>query len=77
MVPFAPFAFYTERKLYIHNAGHSVLAYLGYLRGYANGFGKPLADEDIDSQVRGAMEESAWALARRYRPPAGRAAGVH
>jgi mannitol-1-phosphate 5-dehydrogenase len=25
---------YVERKLYIHNGGHAILAYLGYLKGY-------------------------------------------
>jgi mannitol-1-phosphate 5-dehydrogenase len=70
MIPFAPFSFFTERKLYIHNAGHSVLAYLGYLKGYEYGY-QALADEDIYFQARGAMEESARALHRKYNPPAG------
>jgi mannitol-1-phosphate 5-dehydrogenase len=70
MIPFAPFSFFTERKLYIHNAGHSVLAYLGYLRGYEYGY-DALADEDIYFQARGAMEESARALVRKYSPPSG------
>ncbi len=70
MVPFAPFSFFTERKLYIHNAGHAVLAYLGYLDGYEYGY-EALEDEDITFQVRGAMEESALALVRKYRPPNG------
>ena len=70
MVPFAPFSFFTERKLYIHNAGHSVLAYLGYQGGYEYGY-QALADEDIYFQVRMAMEESARTLARKYQPPAG------
>ena len=70
MLPFAPFSYYTERKLYIHNAGHAVLAYLGYLDGHAYGY-QALEDEDLYFQVRGAMEESALALVRKYRPPAG------
>jgi mannitol-1-phosphate 5-dehydrogenase len=70
MIPFAPFSFFTERKLYIHNAGHAVLGYLGYLRGYEYGY-EALADEDVYFQVRGAMEESALTLHRKYRPPAG------
>jgi mannitol-1-phosphate 5-dehydrogenase len=70
MIPYAPFSFFTERKLYIHNAGHSVLAYLGYLKGYEYGY-EALADEDIYFQARGAMEESARALHRKYSPPAG------
>ncbi len=70
MIPCSPFSFFTERKLYIHNAGHAVLGYLGYLRGHEYGY-QALADEDIYFQARGAMEESARALHRKYRPPAG------
>jgi mannitol-1-phosphate 5-dehydrogenase len=70
MTPYAPFSFFTERKLYIHNAGHAVLAYLGYLAGYEYGY-DALADENISFQVRGAMEESALALSRKYHPPKG------
>ncbi|MCX7671672.1 MAG: mannitol-1-phosphate 5-dehydrogenase, partial [Anaerolineae bacterium] len=70
MVPYTPFAFFSERKLYIHNAGHAVLAYVGYRAGYEYGY-QALADDEIFFQVRGAMDESALALARKYRPPAG------
>ena len=65
MIPFAPFAFFTDRKLYIHNAGHAVLGYLGYLAGYEYGY-ESLADDEIYLQARGAMEESALALVRKY-----------
>jgi mannitol-1-phosphate 5-dehydrogenase len=70
MIPFAPFAFFTDRKLYIHNAGHAVLGYLGYLAGYEYGY-EALADDEICLQARGAMEESALALTRKYRPASG------
>jgi mannitol-1-phosphate 5-dehydrogenase len=70
MIPYAPFAFFTERKLYIHNAGHATLAYLGYLKGYEYGY-EALADDEIYFQARGAMEESALALTRKFHPPAG------
>ena len=33
MIPFEPFDFYVKRKLYIHNMGHAVCAYLGMLSG--------------------------------------------
>ena len=33
MEPCDNFAAYTARKLYIHNCGHAVLAYLGHLAG--------------------------------------------
>lgn len=70
MIPYSPFEFFTERKLYIHNAGHAVLGYLGSLKGYAYGY-EALADDEIYFQARGAMEESALALTRKFRPPAG------
>ena len=70
MIPFSPFAFFTDRKLYIHNAGHAVLGYLGYLAGYEYGY-QSLADDEIYLQARGAMEESALALTRQYRPAPG------
>ncbi|MGE5603799.1 MAG: mannitol dehydrogenase, partial [Nitrososphaerales archaeon] len=70
MIPYAPFAFFTERKLYIHNAGHATLAYLGYLKGYEYGY-EALADDEIYFQARGAMEESALALTRKFHPPSG------
>ena len=70
MLPFAPFSFFTDRKLYIHNAGHAVLGYLGYLAGYEYGY-QALADDEIYFQARGAMEESALALTRKYHPAPG------
>jgi mannitol-1-phosphate 5-dehydrogenase len=70
MIPYAPFSFFTDRKLYIHNAGHAVLGYLGYLAGYEYGY-QSLADDEIYLQARGAMEESALALTRKYRPAPG------
>ncbi len=70
MQPVAPFAFYTERKLYLHNAGHAVLGYLGYQRGYEYGY-EALQDADIAAAVRGAMEESQQALEQKYGMPRG------
>jgi mannitol-1-phosphate 5-dehydrogenase len=70
MIPYAPFGFFTERKLYIHNAGHATLGYLGYLKGYEYGY-EALADDEIYFQARGAMEESALALTRKFHPPQG------
>lgn len=71
MIPDSPFSFYTERKLYIHNAGHAVLGYLGYLGGYEYGY-EALADDRIRAAVRGAMTESQQALEKKYGLPGGR-----
>lgn len=65
MQPVTPFAFYTERKLYMHNAGHAVLGYLGYQRGYVYGY-EALQDAGIAAAVRGAMQESQQALEKKY-----------
>lgn len=70
LTPFSPFSFYTERKLYIHNAGHAVLGYLGYQHGYELGY-EALADAGIAAAVRGAMDESRQALETKYGLPAG------
>ena len=34
LVPYSPFEFYIKRKLFLHNGGHAVCAYLGNLKGY-------------------------------------------
>ncbi|GIK43911.1 MAG: mannitol-1-phosphate 5-dehydrogenase [Chloroflexota bacterium] len=65
MQPVAPFAFYTERKLYMHNAGHAVLGYLGYQKGYVYGY-EALQDAEIIAAVRGAMQESQQSLEKKY-----------
>lgn len=70
MIPYAPFSFFTERKLYIHNAGHAILCYLGYQAGYEYGY-EALKDDEIYFQVRGGMEESALTLTRKYHPAPG------
>ena len=52
------FGAYVARKLYIHNGGHAVLAYLGYLRGYFYGY-----QALEDPAIRPLLEE-AWMEAR-------------
>jgi mannitol-1-phosphate 5-dehydrogenase len=74
MIPDRPFSFYTERKLYIHNAGHAVLAYLGYRQNYEYGY-QALEHQEIAEAVRGAMTESQQALEKKYNLPAGRLTG--
>lgn len=51
------FPAYTARKLYIHNGGHAVLAYLGYLRGHTYGY-EALEDPTIRPLFDQAMAES-------------------
>jgi mannitol-1-phosphate 5-dehydrogenase len=51
------FAAYTARKLYIHNCGHAMLGYLGYLRGHAFGY-QALEDATIRPLFERALAES-------------------
>ena len=51
------FAAYTARKLYIHNCGHAMLGYLGYLRGHTFGY-QALEDAVIHPLLESALAES-------------------
>lgn len=65
MQPIDRFEVYTGRKLYIHNCGHAVLAYLGYLQGDTYGY-EALADSAIWSVLDQAWEESIAGQVARY-----------
>ena len=65
MVPFEPFDFFLKRKLYVHNMGHAICAYLGDLIG-AEYIYESIDNDEIYIIVRGAMEESARALSLKY-----------
>jgi mannitol-1-phosphate 5-dehydrogenase len=64
MEPVVPFTAYVERKLYLHNAAHAMLGYLGYRRGYAYGYEvlddpwvRPLLDQALDESRRALVAE--------------------
>ena len=59
------FPAYTARKLYIHNCGHAVLAYLGYLRGHELGW-QALADPLIRPLFDQALAESKAGIVAEY-----------
>jgi len=65
MEPVSPFDAYVERKLYIHNASHAMLGYLGYLRGYEYGY-EALDDPKICRLVQRALDESVRALVAEH-----------
>lgn len=65
MVPYSSFDFYTKRKLFIHNMGHAVCAYLGLFSGYEFIY-EAIDDPEIYIIVKGAMTESAKALSHAY-----------
>jgi len=64
------FPVYTARKLYVHNCGHAVLAYLGYLRGYTFGY-EALADPSIAAVLDQAWAESIAGQVAHYGVEAG------
>ena len=65
MQPRDDFGFYTARKLYIHNAGHAMLGYLGYLRGHGFGY-QALEDEAIRPLLDKALAESQAGIVAEY-----------
>ncbi len=68
MSAFAPFRLYIERKLFLHNMGHSLTAYLGNLKGYEY-IWEAIEDTEIEVMAMRAMCESALALSIRYNVP--------
>ena len=56
---------FTARKLYVHNCGHALLAYVGYLLGFALGY-EALDDLVVDRFVRGGLAESIAGIAPEY-----------
>ncbi len=68
MSAYAPFRLYIERKLFLHNMGHSLTAYLGNLKGYEY-IWQAIEDTEIEVMAMRAMCESALALSIRYNVP--------
>jgi len=68
LVPFSPFDFYIKRKLYVHNMGHAVCAYLGGFNGRKY-IWQSIDDPEILNIVQNAMLESAMALSKKYGVP--------
>ncbi len=65
MVPFSPFDYYIKRKLFLHNMGHAVCAYLGSYMGYEY-ISDAINDPEIYITVQNAMLDSARALSLEY-----------
>jgi len=66
LVAHSPFAFYEDRKLYLHNMSHAVCAYLGLLRGHEY-IWQAIDDPVIRLATQSAMVESASMLSARYK----------
>lgn len=65
LVPYTPFEYYINRKLFIHNMGHAMTAYLGALKGCEYIY-EAMDDPYIELLVERAMTESAVALAKKF-----------
>lgn len=62
------FDYYSERKLYIHNLGHCMIAYFAEIFGYKY-IEEAVMNPEVRYIVRSAMIESAMALSKKYRYP--------
>lgn len=65
MLPFSPISFYIQRKLFIHNMGHALTAYLGKLKGYTY-IWEAINDPSIRTVSSKAMKSSALALSMEH-----------
>ena len=65
LIPYTPFEFYIKRKLFLHNGGHALCAYLGNLKGYEY-IWEAIADPEIYDAAKAAMTTSAKALIHKF-----------
>jgi len=65
MIPCANILAYEEQKLFTHNTGHAICAYLGYHKGYRY-IWESIQDEKIRDVVEGALMETAQALVKKH-----------
>lgn len=68
MSAYPKFQLYIERKLFIHNMGHSMTAYFGNLKGYEY-IWQAIEDAEIRAMVLHGMMSSAVALSKKYDVP--------
>ena len=69
IIAYSPFEYYIERKLFIHNMGHAVCAYLGDLRFSTFGYDfiwQAIENPHIKEITKKAMHYSALALSKKY-----------
>lgn len=64
--PYAPFPFYVQRKMFVHNMGHTAAAFLGMRKGYEY-IWQTVQDQEIRGIVKQAMLESCAGLSAAYR----------
>ena len=65
MRPYPDFAGYVERKLFVHNAGHAVTGYLGYLCGHEY-IWQAINDPRIRAEADAAIAETSKGLTAKH-----------
>ncbi len=65
MKPYDHFEAYEERKLFIHNTGHAMAAYLGFLKGYKYIY-EAMGDSSIREKLMLALDEVGKALIKKH-----------
>jgi len=65
LVPFTPFSYYIERKLFIHNMSHASTAYLGSYLGHSY-IWESIDVPEVELIVYRVMQESAMAMSKKY-----------
>ncbi|MBE7037202.1 MAG: mannitol dehydrogenase [Ruminococcaceae bacterium] len=68
LVPFSPFSYYIERKLFVHNMGHASTAYLGQYMG-KEAIWESIGIPEVELIVIRAMQASALAMSKKYDVP--------
>lgn len=68
MIPYSPFIYYIHRKLFMHNMGHAITAYLGYIEDYKY-IWETIADPVIKGIVTNAFMEAAKAMSIEHNRP--------
>ncbi|HCS73798.1 MAG TPA: mannitol dehydrogenase [Clostridiales bacterium] len=63
--PFTPFSYYIKRKLFLHNMGHAICAYLGWQKKYEYIY-DAIRDQEIYNKTKSAMELMIRALSKEY-----------
>jgi len=69
LYPYTPFELYIKRKLFVHNMGHALVAYLGNLK-QVEYIWQSVEDPAVKVIAQRAMEESGLSLVKRFNIPA-------
>ncbi|RLE14920.1 hypothetical protein DRI96_00715 [Candidatus Aerophobetes bacterium] len=65
IIPYPNLFAYEEQKLFTHNTGHAVCAYLGYQKGYRY-IWESIQDNEIRGTVENALTETSKALVKKH-----------